>query len=103
MERETSLLKAERGPALTVSRFIADLRPPDEIRYGEVITFWTPIPVRLWCNGYTVYISPNKALQAWTNDTMQMIALLWDRYTGELHQVNGEALYELMKALGGWI
>ena len=79
------------------------LRLPEEITYNEVATFWDRIDVRLWCTGYTVYISPNKALQAWTNNTIQMIALLWNRYTGELHQVNREALYELMKALGGWI
>jgi len=86
-----------------LSRLLADLRPLEEMRYGEVVTFWNRSKVRLWCNGYTVYISPNKELQAWTNDTMQRIALMWNRYTGQVHQVNREALYELVKTLGGWI
>lgn len=53
------------------------LRPPTEITYNEIVTFWTRIRVRLWSSSFTVWLSPNKDLQIWTNDTMQRIALLW--------------------------
>jgi len=87
---------------MTVASLLVDLRPPEGIRYGEIVTFWTRLPFRLWCDSYTVWLSPNRDLNAWTNDTMQRIALLWDIHTGKRYQVNREALHELVNDLGGW-
>ena len=88
---------------LTLNLYVNSLRAPEEIRYDEIMMFWQPLNFRLWSRSYTVYLSPNRELQAWINEDMKTIAILWNRYTGVIHQVKKEALYELIKEIGGWI
>ena len=76
------------------------MKPPEEITYVEVVTFWERAREALWSHNYTVWISPNRDLRMWTNDIMCCIALMYCPHTGRVHQVRTEALYELMKELG---
>ena len=73
----------------------------EEITYRDIERFWERSSERLWCGDYRVWISPNGLLRAYTY--MDEVALIWNRYSGELLRVKETALYELVKALGGWI
>ena len=88
---------------VAVASLLPDLRPPEEIRYGEVVTFWERRTDRFWAANYALYLSPNKELKAVINENTGEIALMWDWHTGEVNQVNTKALFDLVKVLGGLI
>ena len=73
------------------------------IRYEDIEQFWLRSRERVWSSHYTVWIRPNGCLKAYTNDLLRRVALIWNRFTGEILQVDPEALYDLIKRLGGWI
>jgi len=74
-----------------------------KIRYEDIEQFWLRSRERVWNSNYTVWISPNGCLKAYTNDLMRRIALIWDRYTGQVLHLDPIALFELIRTLGGWI
>ena len=75
----------------------------DEITYDHVERFWERSTERLWNSSYRTWISPNKLLRAYTNEEVREIALIWNRYSGEVLRLEPKALYDLVKDLGGWI
>ena len=77
-----------------MSRLLVDLKTPEAITYNEVVTFWKRIRVRLWCGNYTVYLSPNGDLKAWTRGAE--IVVLWNKYTGKHYKFDSDALHDLV-------
>jgi len=54
------------------------------IRYDEVEQFWLRSRERTWSSRYTVWISPNGCLKAYTYDPLRRVALIWNQFTGEI-------------------
>jgi len=79
------------------------LKSPEEIRPGEVVSYWEKLAERTPHNCYAVYRSPNRELRAWVNEAAATVALMWNVHTGQVHQENKEALYTLVSRMGGWI
>lgn len=86
-----------------VSRVFGDLTPPEEIRVGEVMAYWERLGEQMPYGCYSVYRSPNRELRAWIHKKKTVIALMWNIYNGQVHQVDTAALYDLINKLGGWI
>ena len=78
------------------------VRPPGEIRPGEVLAYWEKLRDRSPHCCYSVYRSPNRDLWAWV-DGNGVVALMWSVNTGQVHQKDEKALYALVSKLGGWI
>ena len=45
----------------------------------------------------------SRDLWAWVDEERGTVALMWSVNTGQVHQVDTEALYALISKLGGWI
>ena len=75
----------------------------ENITYSDVSQFWERSVERLWSKSYQIWISPNKILRAYTNEDIEEVAIIWNRFSGELLRLDEKALYELIKTLGGWI
>jgi hypothetical protein len=75
------------------------LKPPEEITSLEVRCYWERLSERIWTPGYTMYRSPNKELKAIVNDATGQIGLMWNTYTGQVHQNHPEVLLDLVKPL----
>jgi hypothetical protein len=78
---------------------ILNLKPPEEITSPEVQCYWERLSERIWTSGYTTYRSPNRELKAIVNDATGQIGLMWNTYTGQVHQNHPEALLDLIKPL----
>ncbi|MFH2110399.1 MAG: hypothetical protein ABIJ47_03950 [Candidatus Bathyarchaeota archaeon] len=79
------------------------LKTPEEIRPGEVVSYWEQLAERTPHDCYAVYRSPNRELRAWVDEATTTVALMWNVHTGQVHQVDTKALYPLISKLGGWI
>ena len=79
------------------------LKLPEEIRPGEVMAFWEKLRDRSPHSCYAIYRSPNRDLWAWVDEARGVVVLMWSVNTGQVHQVDKEALYPLISKLGGWI
>jgi hypothetical protein len=75
------------------------LKSPEQITSLEVQCYWERLKERVWVSGYTVFRSPNKELKALVNDATGQIGLMWNTYTGQVHQNHPEALLDLIKPL----
>lgn len=75
------------------------LKPPEEITALEVQCYWERMAERIWAPGYQVYRSPNKELKAIVNDATGRIGIMWNTYTGQVHQNHPEVLHDLIKPL----
>lgn len=84
-------------------RSLLDLKSPEEISFLEVVTFWELSNYPSPCGVYPTYISPNRVYAAWVNETMGRVALMWERHSGRIMQIDKAALYEFISKLGGWI
>lgn len=79
------------------------LKSPEKIRPSEVMCYWERLGEQMPYGCFVVFRSPNRELRAWVHEAMTVIALMWNVNTGQVHQANSEALYELISKLGGWI
>ena len=79
------------------------LKTPEEIRPGEVVSYWEKLSIRTPYDCYEVYRSPNRDLWAWVDEVKGVVALMWGVNTGPVHQVDAKALYPFISKLGGWI
>lgn len=79
------------------------VKPPEEIRAGEVLAYWEKLRNRTPFNCYAIYRSPNLDLWAWVDEERSAVALMWSVNTGHVHQADPRVLYALVSKLGGWI
>ena len=79
------------------------LKTPEEIRPGEVVSYWEKLRDRSPHDCYAMYRSPNRDLWAWVDEASGVVALMWSVRTGQVYQENRKALHPFVSKIRGWI